>query len=80
MENGCNRVEHRNGHLIGSSFNISKQTWQSTVSIKGKRIQIGTYNTEREASLAYCRCVLQNGLVRREFLPKIFTDEELYAK
>lgn len=80
-ENGCNRAEHRNGHLIGAHFDKRRNLWRSHIQIDGKLVSLGnSFSTEREASLAYCIYVTKNGLVRREFLPTIFTDEELYGE
>lgn len=78
-ENSTNLPRHRNGGLPGAHFRKDKGKWVSyTRDVNGKRIYLGhTWKTEREASLQYCRYVLKHGLVRREFLPDIFTDEEL---
>lgn len=80
QENMCNLQLHRDGRLVGATFDTSKGVWRAQKTINGRNKHIGTYATEREASLRYCQYVLQNGLVRREFLPATFTDEELYSE
>lgn len=80
-ENDCNRERHRNGELIGAWHRPDNDTWIARIRINGKLTRIGPYyKTKREASLHYCRYVLKHKLVRREFLPETFTDEELYME
>lgn len=80
IENNCNRDLHREGRLVGATFCKDRNKWHSQVrDFSGKQINNGYYETEREASLAYCRYVLKHGLSRREFLPAQFSDEELYT-
>lgn len=77
-ENGCNRIEHRNGKLVGAYYNKLSGKWRSHIQIQGKLLNLGNhFKNAHDASLAYCRYVLHNKLVRREFLPSVFTDEEL---
>lgn len=78
-ENQCNQYNHRNGKLPGCYF--QKKTGKWNVQFHHNKIHkyLGLYSTEKEASLVYCRYVLKHGLVRREFLPSIFTDDELYS-
>ena len=77
-ENALNTVAVRNGRLPGA-YKHSKNKWKSVIySTTGNSISLGLFNDERSASLAYCRYCLQHNLVRREFIPSIFTDEELY--
>jgi hypothetical protein len=80
QENMCNLKLHRDGRLVGATYYKSKNVWLAQKTINGRNKHIGTYATEREASLKYCQYVLQNNLVRREFLPDTFTDEELYSE
>ena len=76
-ENALNTIAVRNGKLPGA-HRRSKNRWQSVIySTTGNSISLGLFNDERDASLAYCRYCLQHNLVRREFIPSIFTDEEL---
>lgn len=79
-ENSNNLPLHRSGHLPGCHYREDRHKWAAyTRDASGKRIYLGHYVTEKEASLQYCRYVLKYGLVRREFLPNIFTDQELYG-
>lgn len=77
-ENSCNKYTHRDGKLVGCYFAKALNKWSVQFTYQGHRMYLGLYDTEYEASLQYCRYVLKHGLVRREFLPEIFTDEELY--
>jgi hypothetical protein len=77
-ENSTNLPRHRDGGLPGAHFREDRNYWMSYTRDKnGKRIYFKSCKTEREASLQYCRYAIRNALVRREFLPDIFTDEEL---
>lgn len=77
-ENMCNKAAHRKGKLVGCNFDKTRGLWSAAIKLdNGNRVHLGRYASEREASLQYCRYVLKHKLVRREFLPDIFTDEEL---
>lgn len=76
-ENGCNKEKHRTGGLVGATFDKNKNKWVSRVMEGDGYKQLGRFSSERDASLCYCRYVLKHNLVRREFLPDVFTDEEL---
>jgi len=76
-ENGCNKEKHRTGGLVGATLDRNKNKWVSRVMEGTGYKHLGSFSSERDASLCYCRYVLKHGLVRREFLPEIFTDEEL---
>ena len=77
-ENATNLPRHREGHLPGAHFRKDRNYWVSYArDVNGKRIYFKPRRTEREASLQYCQYALKHNLVRREFLPDIFTDEEL---
>jgi hypothetical protein len=79
-ENALNNTAARNGKLPGA-YRYSNKKWKSIVnSIDGCSVVLGIFDTERSASLAYCKYCIQHSLVRREFLPSIFTDAELYSK
>lgn len=79
-ENLLNKYIHREGKLPGAN-KYSVYKWSATVIDDDHRIiHLGSYNTEREASLVYCRYLLSRGMVRRHFLPSMFTDEELGIK
>lgn len=79
-ENQCNQRAHRDGKLPGCYFHTCTGKWNVQFHEKGVHKYLGLYTTEREASLVYCRYVLKHNLIRREFLPSIFTDEELYGE
>ena len=77
-ENSCNKYTHRDGKLVGCYFMKASNKWSVSFTYQGKRMYLGLYDTEYEASLQYCRYVLSHNLVRREYLHVPFTDEELY--
>lgn len=52
-QNQQNRNCHRNGHLIGTTFNKHAKKWQSQIVINGKQKHIGLFETEQEAHEAY---------------------------
>lgn len=53
--NGQNRIEHRNGRLVGAHRKGKK--WHSCIQINYKRINLGHFNTELEAHEAYLKAV-----------------------
>ncbi len=57
-ENGSNRIEHRNGRLVGANFikkkNV-KKPWISKIRHKKKQIHLGVYKTELEAHNVYMK-------------------------
>jgi hypothetical protein len=57
-ENCQNRDCHRNGRLIGVYFNKKKGGWRSEIHYLGKRINLGYFKTEVEASNAYKDAIL----------------------
>ena len=52
-ENNQNRKEHRNGHLVGTTYNKNAKKWQAQISINGKNISLGYYDTQKQANDAY---------------------------
>lgn len=81
---GCNKRENlsntsdtRGGHLLGAYYDSNAKKYRASICVDGVRTNLGVHPTERQASLAYCTHVLKHGLMRREFLPAEFTDEEL---
>lgn len=52
-ENGQNRIEHRNGRLVGACFVKSKNKWKSQIEINGKAKHLGYYISELEAHKSY---------------------------
>ena len=56
--NSGNRVEHRNGHTLGTSFK-ERQGWCATIKRNKKRIHLGFYPTKEEAGEAYRQAVIR---------------------
>lgn len=54
-ENCQNRLIHRNGKLVGSWFDKTKNKWQATIRINKKQINLGYYTTQQEAHEAYLK-------------------------
>lgn len=52
-ENQQNRTQHRNGKLVGCSFDICRKAWKSVISINNKRKHLGYFKTEFEAHERY---------------------------
>lgn len=52
-ENGQNMVKHRNGKLVGCTFNKACKKWSSDIRVNGVKYRIGFYATDVEASMAY---------------------------
>jgi hypothetical protein len=52
-ENLQNRVEHRDGHLCGTTWNKRSEKWQAKIRINGKHKHLGYFSTELEAHEAY---------------------------
>jgi hypothetical protein len=56
-QNQCNqkrRSDNTSG-LKGVSWSEERKKWQAGISVKGKRIALGRFNTKEEAYLAYCK-------------------------
>lgn len=51
--NSCNRKTHRAGRLVGANFHKSANKWRSLITINGKQIHLGYFNTEQSAHEAY---------------------------
>lgn len=51
--NGRNRVEHRNGQLLGTSFRKDNNKWVAQYWNKNKKIYLGQFATELEAHKTY---------------------------
>lgn len=54
-QNQQNRVEHRNGKLVGASYNKRDKKWNSKIVINGKQKHLGYFDTEEQAHEAYMR-------------------------
>lgn len=52
-ENCQNRLKHKNGHLIGTTFRKDINRWVAQVNISGKQVYLGLYYTQQEAHKAY---------------------------
>jgi hypothetical protein len=52
-ENCQNFTKHRNGKLVGCSFDKRRNKWQSQLWYNGKRKHLGYFNTMEEAHRAY---------------------------
>ncbi|MBP6738768.1 MAG: HNH endonuclease [Leptospiraceae bacterium] len=61
-ENQQNRVEHRNGALVGTYFNKKAKKWRSQIRINGEHIHLGYYKTEAEAHNSYNSFKKENNL------------------
>ena len=56
-ENGQNRVEHRNGRLVGTCFNKASGKWLSQIMVDGKLKYLGYFPTELDAHLCYMKAL-----------------------
>ena len=54
-QNGQNHLRHRKGRLPGACFDTKSKKWKSCISINGKNVHLGLFDTELEAHLAYCK-------------------------
>ena len=77
QENCLNKIRHREGGLVGATYIESMGKWKSVFSDNDGNHILGYFETERDASIEACRAYINSGLVRREFLPRIFSDNEL---
>lgn len=50
--NGMNRIENRNGHLLGA-YRRENGRYRSVIQIDGRSVNLGTFNTAQEAHKAY---------------------------
>lgn len=56
-ENCQNRKEHREGRLVGSSYNSKQNNWRACIGIGKKVHHIGFFATEAESSSAYFKAL-----------------------
>lgn len=61
IENTHNRVEHRNGKLIGIYFNKAARLWHARISVKGRVVSLGYYKTADTAYEAYRKAAKEVG-------------------
>lgn len=52
-ENMMNQKIHRNGKLIGASFQKARGSWRSVIKYKGRQKHLGEFSTEMAAHLRY---------------------------
>jgi hypothetical protein len=53
-DNQCNQIKHRNGGLVGATKVVGcKNRWKAKIKIDGVCVHIGSYDSEKEASMAY---------------------------
>lgn len=52
-ENHQNRIKHRDGHLVGTTYDKQRQKWKSQIQINGRQKSLGHYNTQQDAHEAY---------------------------
>lgn len=52
-KNTQNRKSHRNGRLVGAHYITSRNKWESSIQVNGKRVRLGRYDTELKAHNAY---------------------------
>lgn len=73
-QNGQNLIRHRDGHLVGASFNTKSKKWNSNISIKGKNLRIGAFDSESLAHEAYMAAYNEYEKMI-EYFSEIFTSE-----
>jgi len=59
-QNGQNKQHHRNGRLVGCTYNKRKKRWNARVRFKGIKLSLGNYKTEQEAHQAYITFIENN--------------------
>ena len=55
--NAENKIRHRNGHLVGASYNEKRGKWLSSIVINRKHIHLGTFNSEVDAHKMYLKAI-----------------------
>lgn len=56
-ENTQNRIEHRNGRLVGCYYDKQRRKWRAQIQVNDKSKSLGRFHTEQEAHEAYKRYV-----------------------
>lgn len=64
-ENGQNKVEHRNGHLVGTCFYKDIKKYAARIRIKHIKFHLGFYNNPQEAHQQYLKAL--KAIEKREF-------------
>lgn len=62
-QNQQNQKKHRNGKLVGCSYNKTRKKWQAHIQIKGKQKNLGLFATELEAHEVYINTLIKEGLI-----------------
>lgn len=57
--NSQNKQSHREGRLVGASYYPKTGKWKSQISVNGKKIHLGYFATEQQASDAYFSFIRQ---------------------
>lgn len=52
-ENGHNRIEHRRGSKLGTSYRKDNKKWVAQCWVQGKKVYLGQFNTREDAEYAY---------------------------
>jgi len=52
-DNNSNRTSHRNGRLVGTTYDKDRDTWRSLIYTDGSQIYLGTFETEQLAHERY---------------------------
>ena len=52
-ENQQNLTIHRNGNLLGTTYDINLKKWRSQIHIKGYNVRLGSFDTKELAHKAY---------------------------
>lgn len=58
-ENSQNRVEHRNGKLVGCYYNKRDRKWYAKIQVNGKQKHLGYFPTEQEAHDIYKKTLME---------------------
>ena len=61
-QNAQNFTAHRNGKLVGTSFEKNRGLWESSIHIDGKKKHLGRFKTEFEAHQRYVQELKIRGL------------------
>lgn len=56
-ENQSNRLCHRQGHIVGTTFDTARNKWRAQITIDKKAYNLGRFATQQEASDAYQRAL-----------------------
>lgn len=56
-QNNQNRKVHREGKLVGTTYEKNKELWRSRILSNGKSKHLGRFKTEREAHSAYLKAL-----------------------